>query len=83
MKTIKNLNIKVIYEVGLNRVEVEDEVYESLMKAYNDGGEIPGPDECCHFNGKQELAPASEWIFENIKEKDAMDWEYEVVDIMD
>lgn len=78
MRTIKNLMVKVTYTVGLGEVEVENEEYESLMRAYNDGGEVPNPDECCCGNGKQALSPASEWLSENIKEGDAMDWEYEI-----
>lgn len=81
MRTIKNLMVKVTYMVGLGGIEVEDEEYESIMKACREyGGEVPNPDECC-FNGKQELSPASEWLSENIKENDAMDWEYEIIDI--
>lgn len=82
MRTIKNLTVKVTYTVALGEVEVEDEEYESLMKAHNEYcGEVPSPDECCCFNGKQALSPASEWLSENIKENDAMDWEYEIQDI--
>ncbi|MBD9177922.1 MAG: hypothetical protein EGP82_01900 [Odoribacter splanchnicus] len=84
MRRIKNLTVKVTYTVGLGGVEVEDEEYESLMKAYDEYyGEVPNPDECCCSNDTKELSPASKWLSENIKETDAMDWNYEIQDIED
>ena len=56
------------YRVGLGNVEVPDDVYDSLAKCYDEGGDVPMPKE------------ASEWLADNIREADAMDWEYEIED---
>lgn len=79
MKTIKDLTIQVTYTVGLGNVEVPDEVYNALSQCYDDGGNVPMSD-ICTINGEPELACASEWISDNIRESDAMDWEYEITE---
>lgn len=79
MKTIKDLTVKVTYTVGLSNVQVSDEVYEALSNCYDKGGEVPMPDECT-INGHPELVEASEWLSDNTREADAMDWEYEIED---
>lgn len=77
MKTIKDLTIKVTYTVGLCDIEVSDSIYDALAQCYDEGGEVPMPDECS-ITGRKELAKAAEWITDNIQESDAMDWEYEI-----
>ena len=42
MKTIKDLDVKVTYRVGLGDVEASDEVFEQLNKIAENGGEIDG-----------------------------------------
>nr|DAV67798.1 MAG TPA: hypothetical protein [Caudoviricetes sp.] len=71
MKTIKNLYVKVTYTVGLEDVEVSDEVYEQLYKMADYGFSV----EDCESS---EYPEAFDWLSENIKERDAMDWGYEV-----
>lgn len=67
MKTIKDLTITVTYTVGLGNVEVPEEVYDDLIKHYdNNVWEVP------------EDSVAAEWLADNIKEKDAMSWSYEI-----
>lgn len=74
MKTIKDLTIKVTYIVGLDNVEVSDEVYDALSQCYYNGGDVSP-------NGMTgEEAIAAEWLNDNIRESDAMDWEYEIND---
>lgn len=75
MKNIKDLTIKVTYRVELGNVEVPDEVYNELAKAYDEGGDVPGWDD--------ELENAKEWLSDNIREADAMEWEYEIDDFQD
>lgn len=75
MKNIKDLTIKVTYRVGLGNVEVTDEVYNELAKAYDEGGDVPEWDD--------ELENAKEWLSDNIREADAMEWEYEIDDFQD
>ena len=75
MKNIKDLTIKVTYRVGLGNAEVPDEVYNELAKAYDEGGDVPEWDD--------ELENAKEWLSDNIREADAMEWEYEIDDFQD
>lgn len=75
MKNIKDLTIKVTYRVGLGNVEVPDYVYNELAKAYDEGGDVPEWDD--------ELENAKEWLSDNIREADAMEWEYEIDDFQD
>ena len=75
MKKIKDLTIKVTYRVGLSDVEVPDKVYDELAKAYDEGGYVP--------EGDDELENANEWLLDNIRQEDAMDWEFEIDDFQD
>lgn len=70
MKKIKDLMIKVTYTVSLRDVEVPDEVFDELAKAYDEGGDMPEWDD--------ELENANEWLSDNIRQEDATDWEYEI-----
>lgn len=76
MKTIKSLTIKVTYTVGLGNVEVPDEVYDALGECYDEGGYISEVSTCT--TDKESIA--SEWLSDNIREADAMDWEYDIED---
>lgn len=70
MKTIKNLTVTVTYTVGLGDIEVPEEVYDDLTEHYDNGAwEVP------------EDSIATEWLAENIIEKDAMSWSYEIDDL--
>jgi hypothetical protein len=71
MRTIKNLYVKVTYTVGLEDVEVSDEVFEQLDKMADYGFSV----EDCESSKYPE---AFDWLAYNIREKDAMDWAYEV-----
>ena len=75
MKKIKDLTIKVTYIVGLSNIEVPDEVYNELAKAYDEGGDVPEWDD--------ELENANEWLLDNIRQNDAMEWELEIEDFRD
>lgn len=77
MKTIKDLTVKVTYTVGLNNVQVSDEVYEALSNCYDKGGEVITDG----FDDEEQTA--SEWISDHVHEADAMDWEYEIKDFND
>lgn len=82
MKTIKDLTVKVTYRVGLGNVKVPNKVYDALSQCYDEGGEVPMPDECT-ITGRKELAEAAEWLSDNIQQNDAMDWEFEIEDFQD
>lgn len=75
MKKIKELTVKVTYRVGLSNVEVPDEVYNELAKAYDEGGDVPEWDD--------ELENANEWLLDNIRQNDASCWEFEIDDFQD
>lgn len=70
MKAIKNLTVTVTYTVGLEDIEVPEEVYDDLIENYDNGvWEVP------------EDSIAAEWLANNIVEKDAMNWSYEIDDL--
>ena len=70
MKTIKNLTVTVTYTVGLEDIEVPEEVYDDLIENYDSGAwEVP------------EDSIAAGWLADNIIEKDAMRWSYEIDDL--
>ena len=70
MKKIKDLMIKVTFTVSLSDIEVPDEVFDELAKAYDEGGNVLELDD--------ELENANEWLSDNIRQEDAMDWECEI-----
>ena len=65
MKTIKDLTIKVTYTASLCDVEVNNDVYEQLISLYD----------------KQEKIHKCDWLAYNIRESDAYDLEYRIVDL--
>ena len=71
MRTIKKLYVKVTYTVSLEDVEVSDEEFEQLDKMADYGFSV----EDCESSKYPE---AFDWLAYNIRERDAMDWAYEV-----
>lgn len=71
MRTIKDLTVKVTYTVGLSDVEVPEEVAKQLEQMADYGFAV----EDCE-SGK--YPEAFDWLAYNIRERDAMDWAYEV-----
>ena len=61
MKKIKNLNIEVTYSVQLSDVEVPDDVFEELQKAYDTDDSV---DECY----PSEYVNAFDWLRDNVTE---------------
>ncbi|PKH50849.1 hypothetical protein CXF68_09190 [Tenacibaculum sp. Bg11-29] len=70
MKTIKNIQVKVNYVVGVGGYEVSEKVFKQLEEMHNEGKEIDG--------AGSEYTEAIEWINANVKENDAFVWEYEI-----
>ena len=68
MKTIKDLDVKVTYRVGLGDVKVPDKVFKQLTEIAEKGIELDG-------------AEANEWLRDNIKERDCYDLEYEITEL--
>lgn len=71
MKTIKDLYVKVTYTVGLSDVEVPEKVAKQLEQMADYGFSV----EDCESSKYPE---AFDWLGYNIRERDAMDWAYEV-----
>ena len=74
MKTVKDLTISVKYRVGLGDVDMPQNVYDQLVEASENGDEI---DPC----DNRKYSDAAEWLSDNIKERDCMEWSAEVDDI--
>lgn len=70
MKTIKDLDVKVTYKVGLGNVKVPNKVFEQLNEIADSGREVDGTG--------MEYPEALEWLRNNIKERDCCDLEYEI-----
>ena len=71
MKVIKDLAVTVTYMVEFEEVEVPDKVFEQLNKLENYGISVG-------IGDSDEYEKAFEWLMNNIREDDAMDWKYEV-----
>jgi len=79
MKTIKDLTVDVTYTVGYGGMVVSDEVYKGLQKIQDEHHGKASSDICCD-NKDADLAAAFEWLADNIKEVDAYEWSYELLD---
>jgi hypothetical protein len=75
MKLVKDLTVKVTYSVGLGNIEMPDIVHQQLLKAFEKGHEIDS------VSYRKEYQEASEWLVENIREKDCFDWEAEITEL--
>ncbi|MFC2482326.1 MAG: hypothetical protein ACFNS7_05845 [Capnocytophaga granulosa] len=71
MKVIKDLAVTVTYTVELGGVEVPDKVFEQLNNMAKYGISVGIED-------SEKYEKAFEWLMNNIREDDAMEWEYEV-----
>lgn len=72
MKKIKEIMVEVKYTVILNDIEVDDDTYNSLTEAYDNGGGV--------YPDDPSLSEVSEWLGDNIHESDAVEWEYSIND---
>ena len=75
MITVKDLTIKVTYEVGLGNVTMPKSVYDQLLLADENFKEID-PSMI-----QKDYKEASDWLVNNIKESDCKDWIAEVLEI--
>lgn len=74
MVTIKDLTVKVTYRVGLCEVEMPEKVHQQLLEASENGDEI-------EMGGISKYPDAYEWLSDNIREHDCMDWEAEIEEV--
>lgn len=70
MKTIDKIRVTVTYQVGIGGVSVPEKVLNQLKEAYDNGEEIDGT--------STDFGEASEWLADNIKEKDCFEISYEI-----
>ena len=75
MKRINNLTVEVRYTVSLGDVDVPDDVYDALAEC--ESSEL----NCDDLDMTEEQNKSIEWLSDNISERDAMTWEYEILDI--
>lgn len=73
MKKVNDLTVQVTYRVGLGDVEMPENVYQQIEEAYENGDEI---DSSC-----MEYQDAADWLINNIREKDCMDWSAEIEEL--
>lgn len=80
MKTIKDLTVRMTFNVGFQDVEVSESVFNGLNKIAEKGS-------CSDYDMNrtkdQEILNAWDWLGSNISTDDAMDTEYEVEDLTD
>jgi hypothetical protein len=74
MVTIKDLTVKVTYRVGLGEVEMPEKVHQQLLEVSENGDEI-------EMGGISKYPEAYEWLSDNIRERDCMDWEAEIEEV--
>ena len=75
MKNIKDLTVKVTYEVGLGDLEMPIEVYNEIQEADENGNDI-------EMNSLK-YPNAEQWLSQNIKESDCMEWKAEVIEMLE
>ena len=73
MLKVKDLQVKVTYRVGLGNVEMPENVFDQIQQASESGNEIE--------TGSMEYQDAAEWLTNNIKEGDCMDWSAEIQEL--
>lgn len=74
---IEDLWVKVTYEVRLGDLEMPQEVFDEITQANNECRDIDT------MSGVDRYPNASEWLTENITERDCMEWKAEIIDIIE
>lgn len=77
MAKIESLDVTVKYRVGLGGLNVPKKVLEQLEDAANNSKTLD-----LDTRGDKRYAEATEWLIDNIKEADCMDWECEIDDLI-
>jgi hypothetical protein len=76
---ITDLWVKVTYEVRLGDLEMPQEVFDEINEAIDRGRDI----DTMSGNQDDDYINASEWLTDNIKEKDCMEWKVEIIEIIE
>jgi hypothetical protein len=72
---VNDLWVKVTYEVRLGDLEMPQDVFDEINQAIEDCRDIDT------MSGLDRYPQASEWLTENIQERDCMEWKVEIVEI--
>ena len=76
MKKLKNLEVTVTYTVKLSDIDVTKTNFDSLYESFNRFKKITNNS----WNDK--IADnAFDWLLENVKQRDAIDLSFEIVDL--
>lgn len=75
---IKDLWVKVTYEVRLGDLEMPQEVFDEINEAIDRGRDI---DTMSSINNDYENA--SDWLTDNIKESDCIECKFEIIEIIE
>ena len=75
---IKDLWVKVTYEVRLGDLEMPQEVFDEINEAIDRGRDI---DTMSGIDNDYENA--SDWLTDNIKEQDCMECKFEIIEIIE
>jgi hypothetical protein len=74
MKNVKKITVKVFYRVELGNIQMHEKAYKQIVQASKYGDDI-------EMRGMSKYPDAYEFIHNNIREKDCMDWSAEVEEI--
>lgn len=73
---VPDLWVKVTYEVRLGDLEVPQEVFDEINQSIEESRDIDT------MSGLDRYPKASEWLTDNISERDCMEWKAEIVEII-
>jgi len=76
MAKINNINVKVTYYVGLGNIKAPVEVINQLEDAAENFKTLN-----LDTRDDDSYGLATEWLIDNIKERDCCDWECEIEDM--
>lgn len=71
---VKELNVTVTYRVGLQGLEIPQDVYDELIEAYENNDEI-------NAGSENKYLKASDWLSSNICESDCFDLSTQIDDL--
>lgn len=71
---VKELNVTVTYRVGLQNLEIPQDVYDELVEAQENNDEI-------NAGADNKYLKASDWLSNNIRESDCFDLSTQIDDL--
>lgn len=74
MVQVKLLTVNVSYSVGLSELEMPEIVYNQILEATKNGGEID-------MDTMNDFPEAYAWISSEISERDSFDWSAEISEL--